>query len=150
MLPEPRQHAMERASDRSSGLGVEIAHCEDLQSTHCDLGVSMKAAVLHEQPGRLEIEDLVIDKPEPNEVLVRVVGAGLCHSDLHFMEGTFRSRLPIVMGHESAGIVEQVGKNVTYFKPGGHVICCLSIFFGQCRPCLSGHPDPCNNPAATA
>jgi len=110
----------------------------------------MKAAVLNEQPGPLEIEDLAIDKPAANEVLVRVVGAGLCHSDLHFMEGTFRTPLPSVMGHESAGIVEQVGADVTYCKPGDHVICCLSIFCGQCRQCLSGHPNRCTNPAATS
>ena len=110
----------------------------------------MKAAVLNEQPGPLEIEDLAIDKPAANEVLVRVVGAGLCHSDLHFMEGTFRTALPAVMGHESAGIVEQVGADVTYCKRGDHVICCLSIFCGQCRQCLSGHPNRCANPAATS
>ena len=110
----------------------------------------MKAAVLNEQPGPLEIEDLDIDKPAANEVLVRVVGAGLCHSDLHFMEGTFRTPLPAVMGHESAGIVEQVGADVTYCKRGDHVICCLSIFCGQCRQCLSGHPNRCTNPAATS
>jgi len=110
----------------------------------------MKAAVLNEQPGRLDIEDLVVDKPEANEVLVRVVGGGLCHSDLHFMEGTFRVRLPAVMGHESAGVVEQVGDDVTYCKPGDHVICCLSIFCGQCRQCLSGHPNRCANLSAAS
>ena len=110
----------------------------------------MKAAVLSEQPGALEIEDISIDRPGPNEVLVRVVGAGLCHSDLHFMEGTFRTPLPAVMGHESAGIVEAVGDDVGYCKPGDHVICCLSIFCGQCRQCLSGHPARCTNPGATS
>ena len=64
-------------------------------------GRDMKAAVLCEQPGELVIEDLVIDKPGPQEVLIQTVGAGLCHSDLHFMEGLFRTRLPAVMGHES-------------------------------------------------
>ena len=102
----------------------------------------MKAAVLNEQPGPLEIEDLDIDKPAANEVLVRVVGAGLCHSDLHFMEGTFRTTLPAVMGHESAGIVEQVGADATYCKRGDHVICCLSIFCGQCRQCRAGGGRP--------
>ena len=79
-----------------------------------------------------------------------MVGAGLCHSDLHFMEGTFRTKLPAVLGHESAGIVEAVGDGVTYVKPGDHVIACLSIFCGQCRQCLSGHPNRCSNPAATS
>ncbi|MFN0027612.1 MAG: Zn-dependent alcohol dehydrogenase [Acidimicrobiales bacterium] len=110
----------------------------------------MKAAVLNEQPGALDIEDIVIDQPGPDEVLVKVHGAGLCHSDLHYMEGIFRSKLPAVLGHESAGVVEAVGSNVSYCKPGDHVICCLSIFCGQCRQCLSGHPYRCSNPAATS
>jgi S-(hydroxymethyl)glutathione dehydrogenase / alcohol dehydrogenase len=109
----------------------------------------MKAAVLNEQPGQLDIEDLAVDDPAPDEVLLRVVGAGLCHSDLHFMEGTFRTKLPAVLGHESAGIVEAVGADVTYCKAGDHVIACTSIFCGQCRQCLSGHPYRCSNPQAT-
>ena len=85
----------------------------------------MKAAVLNQQPGALEIEDLRIDDPGPGEVLVRTVGAGLCHSDLHFMEGLFRLKVPAVLGHESAGVVEAVGEGVTYVGPGDHVVCCL-------------------------
>jgi S-(hydroxymethyl)glutathione dehydrogenase/alcohol dehydrogenase len=110
----------------------------------------MKAAVLNEQPGQLEIEELTIDKPAPDEVLIRVVGAGLCHSDLHFMEGIFRTTTPAVLGHESAGVVEAVGDDVDYVSPGDHVICCLSIFCGQCRQCLSGHPNRCTNTQATS
>ena len=110
----------------------------------------MKAAVLNEQPGELVIEDLSIDKPAADEVLIQVVGAGLCHSDLHFMEGLFRTQLPIVMGHESAGIVQAVGDNVDYVKPGDHVVACLSIFCGQCHQCLGGHPNRCSNPKATS
>lgn len=110
----------------------------------------MKAAVLTEQPGDLVIEDLSIDKPGPGEVLIQTVGAGLCHSDLHFMEGLFRTTLPIVMGHESAGIVQAVGADVTYVKPGDHVVACLSIFCGQCPQCLGGHPNRCANPQATS
>ena len=110
----------------------------------------MRAAVLNSQPGPLDIEELHVDKPGPDEVLIQVKGAGLCHSDLHFMEGIFRSKLPTVLGHESAGIIEAVGSNVTYVKPGDHVICCTSIFCGQCRQCLSGNPHRCTNPAATS
>src|SRR5215218_1469512 len=110
----------------------------------------MKAAVLNEQPGELEIEDLRLDDPSPDEVRIRTVGAGLCHSDLHYMEGLFKARLPVVLGHESAGVVEAVGSNVSYVSPGDHVICCLSIFCGQCRQCLGGHPNRCQNPAATS
>ncbi len=110
----------------------------------------MKAAVLCEQPGDLIIEDLVMDKPGPQEVLIQTVGAGLCHSDLHFMEGLFRSKLPSVMGHESAGIVQAVGRDVSYVKPGDPVVACLSIFCGQCKQCLSGNPHRCTNGRATS
>jgi S-(hydroxymethyl)glutathione dehydrogenase/alcohol dehydrogenase len=108
----------------------------------------MKAAVLNNIPGELEIEDVSVDNPAPNEVLVRVVGSGLCHSDLHFMEGLWQTKLPAVMGHEGAGIVEAVGSEVGYVKPGDHVITCLSVFCGRCRWCLSGHLSLCDNPSA--
>jgi S-(hydroxymethyl)glutathione dehydrogenase / alcohol dehydrogenase len=108
----------------------------------------MKAAVLNQQPGALEIEELRVDDPAAGEVLLRTVGAGLCHSDLHFMEGRFRLKVPAVLGHESAGVVEAVGEGVTYVRPGDHVVCCLSLFCGQCRQCLSGAPNRCTNPAA--
>lgn len=110
----------------------------------------MKAAILDEQPGDLVIEDLTVDKPGPGEVLIQTVGAGLCHSDLHFMEGLFRTQTPIVMGHESAGIVQAVGDGVDYVKPGDHVVACLSIFCGRCPQCLGGHPNRCANPQATS
>ncbi len=110
----------------------------------------MRAAVLTEQPGELAIEELSIDRPGPGEVLIQTVGAGLCHSDLHFMEGLFRTALPVVMGHESAGIVQAVGDGVDYVEPGDHVVACLSIFCGSCPQCLSGHPSRCANPQATS
>ncbi len=110
----------------------------------------MKAAVLCEQPGELVIEDLTVDAPGPQEVLIQTVGAGLCHSDLHFMEGLFRTKVPAVMGHEPAGIVQAVGADVTYVAPGDHVVACLSIFCGQCRQCLSGNPHRCTNGRATS
>jgi S-(hydroxymethyl)glutathione dehydrogenase/alcohol dehydrogenase len=109
----------------------------------------LKAAVLNRQPGDLDIEELRIDDPARGEVLVRTVGAGLCHSDLHFMEGTFPLRVPAVLGHESAGVVEAVGEGVTYVGPGDHVVCCLSVFCGSCRQCLSGFPNRCTNPGVT-
>src|SRR3546814_8619181 len=82
----------------------------------------MKAAVLNSCPGQLEIEEVGIDKPGPREVLIHTAVAGLCHSDLHFMEGKYPAGVPVVLGHESAGIVEAVGEDVTYVKPGDHVI----------------------------
>jgi S-(hydroxymethyl)glutathione dehydrogenase/alcohol dehydrogenase len=64
------------------------------------------------------------------------------------MEGLFPLKVPAVLGHESSGVVEAVGEGVTYVQPGDHVVCCLSIFCGQCRQCLSGAPNRCQNPAA--
>jgi len=74
----------------------------------------MRAAVLHTSPGDLVIDDVSVDGPRPREVLVRTSAAGLCHSDLHFMEGKFPARLPMVLGHESAGVVEAVGSEAEY------------------------------------
>ena len=108
-------------------------------------GGAMKAAVLHQIPGELVVEDVTVDKPKGNEVLIQTLHAGLCHSDLHFMEGHWSTKLPAVMGHESAGIVQAVGPDVTYCKPGDRVITCLSLFCGHCDMCLTGHPNVCRN-----
>lgn len=106
----------------------------------------MKAAVLHAPNQPLTIEDVAIGKPQRREVLVRTVAAGLCHSDLHFIEGLYPTPVPVVLGHESAGIVEAVGEDVAYLKPGDHVISCLSVFCGHCEFCLSGRPSICQTP----
>jgi S-(hydroxymethyl)glutathione dehydrogenase/alcohol dehydrogenase len=106
----------------------------------------MKAAVLHAARVPMTIEEIAIDKPKRREVLVRTAAAGLCHSDLHFIEGAYPTPMPTVLGHESAGIVEAVGEDVTYLKPGDHVIACLSVFCGHCEFCLSGHPSICQTP----
>jgi S-(hydroxymethyl)glutathione dehydrogenase/alcohol dehydrogenase len=77
---------------------------------------------------------------------VRTVAAGVCHSDLHFQNGSYPYPLPSVLGHESAGVVEAVGSDVTYVKPGDHVITCLSAFCGHCEDCLTGHMSLCQEP----
>jgi S-(hydroxymethyl)glutathione dehydrogenase/alcohol dehydrogenase len=103
----------------------------------------MKAAVLNSIPGQLEIEDITIDSPGPREVLIDTKAAGLCHSDLHFMEGLYPYPCPAVLGHESAGVVTEVGSDVHYVKPGDHVITCLSAFCGHCEQCIGGHLSLC-------
>jgi S-(hydroxymethyl)glutathione dehydrogenase/alcohol dehydrogenase len=105
----------------------------------------MKAAVLHEVGKPLVVEDVQLDDPGPREVLVRTVAAGVCHSDYHYMNGSWVGGLPVVLGHEASGIVEKVGRDVTYLAPGDHVISCLSIFCGNCRNCLSGKPYICDD-----
>jgi S-(hydroxymethyl)glutathione dehydrogenase/alcohol dehydrogenase len=106
----------------------------------------MKAAVLHAPREAMTIEDVAIAKPKRREVLVRTAAAGLCHSDLHFIEGAYPTPMPVVHGHESAGVVEEVGEDVTYVQPGDHVISCLSVFCGHCEFCLSGHLSICQTP----
>jgi S-(hydroxymethyl)glutathione dehydrogenase/alcohol dehydrogenase len=104
----------------------------------------MHAAVLDSAPGQLVIDDVRLDAVGPHEVLVRTVAAGLCHSDLHFMQGLYPYPLPAVLGHESAGVVEAVGEQVTGMAAGDHVISCVSGFCGVCRFCLSGRPFLCD------
>lgn len=103
----------------------------------------MKAAVFHGPREALTIEEVAIDRPLAHEVLVRTVASGVCHSDLHFVEGLYPFPAPAILGHEAAGVVEQVGELVTYVKPGDHVIACLSVFCGHCEMCLSGRPNLC-------
>jgi S-(hydroxymethyl)glutathione dehydrogenase/alcohol dehydrogenase len=103
----------------------------------------MRAAVLHEVGGPLEIEELEIDSPGRREVLVRTAAAGICHSDLHFVEGHYPCPLPTVLGHEAAGVVEAVGDDVADVAPGDHVISCVSLFCGHCPSCLRGRPHLC-------
>ena len=109
--------------------------------TEGELGV--KAAVLQQIPGELVIDEVQIDGPGPREVLIQTSAAGCCHSDLHFIEGKYPYPTPVVLGHESAGVVEAVGADVTYVKPGDHVITCLSVFCGQCDFCIAGKPNLC-------
>jgi S-(hydroxymethyl)glutathione dehydrogenase/alcohol dehydrogenase len=103
----------------------------------------VRAAVLREIPGELVVEDVDVDRPGPHEVLIENAAAGVCHSDLHFMEGSYWWPTPAVLGHESAGVVREVGSAVTYVSPGDHVITCVSVFCGECEGCLTGNPVRC-------
>jgi S-(hydroxymethyl)glutathione dehydrogenase/alcohol dehydrogenase len=110
----------------------------------------MKAAVLRKTSAllpELAIENVDIDKPAGREVLVRTVATGVCHSDLHYLKGDSVMPMPSILGHEGAGIVDAVGEDVTYVKPGDHVIMCLSAFCGHCEYCLGGKPYRCANRA---
>ncbi len=103
----------------------------------------MKAAVLI-QPGQpLEIETVHISKPGPHEVLIRTAACGLCHSDLHFIDGHYPHPLPCIPGHEAAGIVEAVGSEVRTVKVGDAVVTCLSAFCGHCEFCVTGRMALC-------
>jgi S-(hydroxymethyl)glutathione dehydrogenase/alcohol dehydrogenase len=107
----------------------------------------MRAAVLSEIPGRLEIVDVEHDEPGPHEAVVKLAASGLCHSDLHILRAHYPAPLPIVLGHESAGIVERVGSDVREVSVGDHVVTCLSMFCGNCEYCLAGRPALCSGKA---
>jgi len=107
----------------------------------------MKAAVMRANKTPLSIEDVAIAKPGPREVLVHTRACGVCHRDLHVLEGSIPVPAPCVLGHEPAGVVEAVGKDVTYLAPGDHVIACLSVFCGTCNHCLTGRTNLCGGMA---
>ncbi len=103
----------------------------------------MRAAILETAPGEVIVDDVTIDKPAPDEVLIQTSACGLCHSDLHVIEGTLPQPLPTVLGHEAAGIVQAVGSNVTELSVGDRVVSCLSTFCGTCRECMVGNTWLC-------
>lgn len=109
----------------------------------------MKAAILREIGKPLQIEDVQIDRPGPREVLIRTGATGICHSDLHFIQGSYATELPIILGHEAAGTVQAVGEQVSYVQPGDRVITCISKFCGGCAKCLSGRPVLCPHANST-
>ena len=113
--------------------------------------MKVEAAVFHKVHEPLTIETVEMDKPRAREIIVRTVATGVCHSDLHVMEGLGRypTDRPFVLGHEGAGVVEAVGDDVTAVRVGDHVVACLSGFCGTCPQCLSGHPNVCTGGIVT-
>jgi len=103
----------------------------------------MKAAVFRKAHEPLAIENVEVDAPRANEVLIRTAACGVCHSDLHIVQGVLPWPSAAVMGHEAAGTVTAVGSAVTYVKHGDRVVACPSPFCGKCAKCLTGHPHLC-------
>ena len=103
-----------------------------------------KAAVVYEPGKRIEIEELDLDGPREGEVLIRYTHAGLCHSDVHIAHGDLPARLPMVLGHEGAGIIEEIGPGVTRVKPGDHVVLSFIPNCGVCRYCATGRQSICD------
>jgi len=105
--------------------------------------VTVKAAILRTPGKPLAIERLALGNPRAREVRVRIAATGLCHSDLHVIEGDMKVPLPVVLGHEGAGVVEAVGPEVTRVKPGDHVALSWAPECGVCRYCVGGRPNLC-------
>ncbi|HEU5150841.1 MAG TPA: NDMA-dependent alcohol dehydrogenase [Iamia sp.] len=107
-----------------------------------------KAAVLWERNTPWSIEDVQLDDPKDGEVLVRLVASGMCHSDDHAVTGDLPAALPLICGHEGAGVVEAVGPGVSRVKPGDHVVFAFIPACGSCPSCSQGHQNLCDNGAA--
>jgi Zn-dependent alcohol dehydrogenase len=107
----------------------------------------MKAAVCNAYGKPLDIEEVTLEPPKDNEVKVRVVATAICHSDIHSIKGEHaKGELPGLPGHEVAGYVEAIGKDVTYVQPGDPVVCCLvRSGCGHCHYCIIGLPHFCEN-----
>src|ERR1700753_2272795 len=110
--------------------------------------MKIRAAVLREmgaprpyvQSRPLAIEEVELDAPGPQEVLVRIAAAGLCHSDLSVINGDRPRPMPMALGHEAAGVVEELGEGVTDLKIGDHVVVVFVPSCGHCAPCAEGRP----------
>ena len=109
--------------------------------------MQIKAAVLYDYNQPLVVEEVELDPPKAGEVLIKVGAAGICRSDLHFMKGHARAPLPIVLGHEASGTVEEVGSGVTSVKPGDRVVLSFVSACGRCNNCTDGRPNICETRA---
>jgi S-(hydroxymethyl)glutathione dehydrogenase / alcohol dehydrogenase len=103
----------------------------------------MKAAVCYAFGQPLVIEDIAVSPPQMGEVKVRMAATAICHSDIHLLRGEWGGDVPVVAGHEGAGVVEQVGPGVSLVREGDHVVVSLLRACGRCRLCATGAPHLC-------
>jgi aryl-alcohol dehydrogenase len=110
------------------------------------MSIKIKAAVAEAKGEPFLIQDLELDEPRADEVLVRIVACGVCQTDVHVWHQRLPTPLPIVLGHEGSGVVERVGAAVTSLKPGDHVVLSYQAC-GHCQPCLQAHASYCDHQA---
>jgi len=114
------------------------------------MSITARAVVVRAVNGPITVETLQVREPGPGEVMVKMSACGVCHSDLSAANGTIQMALPLVLGHEGAGTVIQVGDGVTEFKVGDHVLSSFVSMCGRCRYCATGRPQLCDQPARSA
>jgi S-(hydroxymethyl)glutathione dehydrogenase/alcohol dehydrogenase len=105
--------------------------------------MKIRGAILHEPQKRFVVDELTLEDPQPGEVLVRVGASGVCHSDQHLVSGATKHPMPVVAGHEGAGIVEAIGAGVAGLKVGDHVIFNWAPDCGRCFYCERSKPNLC-------
>ena len=104
-----------------------------------------RSAIFRAAHQPISVEDVELQDPQPGEVRVRVAATGACHSDYHAVDGHIQaSTVPLVMGHEAAGIVEEVGQGVTAFASGDHVVFAIRPMCGRCKYCSTNRWNLCN------
>lgn len=109
-----------------------------------------RAAIQYAPGEPIRVEEVELDPPKEHEVLVRMVAAGICHSDYHVVTGELPAYLPMALGHEGAGIIEALGPGVTSYKVGDHVVLSFMPSCGVCPACTAGHSNLCDKGAGTA
>lgn len=107
-----------------------------------------EAAVLYEYGDPLRVRQIDLDEPREHEILVKISAASVCATDLHASQGFFSLPLPLVLGHEGSGIVQEIGGSVTKVLPGDHVVLSAIVPCGKCKMCLLGKPWACEEDAA--
>src|SRR5690242_1647334 len=121
---------------RESAQALKVKKGVFLMKTH--------TAVLYAPGEPIKVEEIELDPPKANEVQVKLSAAGVCHSDYHLVSGELPGYMPMALGHEGAGIVEEVGPGVTSVKKGDHVVLSFIPSCGKCYYCTRGHTNLCN------
>jgi len=104
--------------------------------------MDIQGAIVERKAGPVKWKNLTLSGPKANEVLIRVVASGICHTDVGVQQQHIPAPLPIVLGHEGSGVIEEIGQGVTHFKKGDHVVISFS-YCGHYKNCLEGHPSGC-------
>src|SRR5947207_5525332 len=105
--------------------------------------VKTRAAVFHGAGRPLEVREIELEEPRADEVLVRMVAVGICGTDLHSVKGEWQRPTPMVLGHEGAGVVEEVGQAVSSIRPGDRVVLSWAPSCGECADCARSRPAAC-------
>src|SRR5260370_37100823 len=108
-----------------------------------------RTAVLYQPGEAIRVEEVELDLPKDHEVQVKIVAAGVCHSDYHLVSGELPGYMPMALGHEGAGIVDEVGSAVTSVKPGNHVVLSFMPSRAPCYYSTRAHTNRCNMDAST-
>ena len=127
-----------------TAAGADVVRETKSSSSQAGSTTTVSAAVVHKTKGKFIVEDVELDELRPNEVRVRVVAVGVCHTDMAMRDGVYPIPMPVVLGHEGGGVVEAVGTGISRVKVGDHVVM-SAAYCGHCLPCLTGHQAYCEN-----